>query len=1209
VARWSPPPAIEEFRLERSLGRGASAEVWLATDTLLDRPVALKIALGAVSGDARARFLVEARALARLHHPNLIAIHGMGTIDGRPFLVTELLVGSSLAELVLPLDPARALRLALELSLGLAAMHRAGVLHRDIKAANCFALSDGSVKLIDLGLAKLADGADAPGGGAAVEPDVPVELDDTVQSGKEEIVGTPFYMAPEIWRGEPASGRSDVYALGVLLHELLTGQRPFVADSMRALREHVLTGPPPAPPPGPLGDLVRRCLAREVHKRPTAEELRDSLEALVGDAPEPADDQAQHAGANPYRGLHPFGPEHGALFFGRETDVGAVLAELGWARFVLVVGPSGAGKSSLVRAAVGPRVARGALGPGSWRVVTLSPGARPVAALAHALAPLLGRPAEMVAEGLRGSPSWLVAELTVRASERVLLVVDQLEELCTLADEPERRAYAELLAALVRSAAPARVVATLRSDFLGRLEDLGELRALALPAMVVLRPLAPEALRRVIREPALRRGVEVDDELVERLVREAGGSLPLLSFALGRMWEGRKRDRGRLGVQALEALRLDGALAAHADGVLARLDEGERRAARRILVALVTAWGTRARREEAELLHDDPQARRALAALVEGRLVVASGGDEGAAYALAHEALIAGWPTLSGWLASETATREARARVTRAAAEWRRLGGRGEGLWAEAQLASAPEPAQLDAEERAFVEASRRRVAGLRRRRLLLFAGVPLALLLASGAAWGAALQRRHAVVARAVAEAQQAWGAAQAAQVDADALRAGALAAFERDELGDAEARWQRTLVAEDRAEGQRRQVAGLLDRALALDAGDGRARALYADVTVASLLAAERRRPALVPALRSRLALYDDGSRAARLDAPARLSVDSEPSGAELTLRRYLEGDDHRLAAGAARALAAGAEVTLPPGSYLVTAASPGRYPTRAPVVLARGAEVRVRVVVPPAAAVPAGFIYVPAGRVHYGADDDEETRVFLTHQPGHDVDLHAFFIARLEVQNADYLAFLGDLPDAERARRLLPGMSVAPDGGVRLDAARVQGRRCGPDAPCADWPAYPVAGASRDDGEAYAAWLARRLPGARLCSDREWERAARGADGRRYPHGDMDYPSADDACTLLTYHGDAERAALCPPGTHPASASPFGVEDLVGSLWEWTAGPADVAHRELGIYRGGDYRSGDLSLWLPNRGYARHDTRNMSLGLRICADAPGG
>src|SRR5262245_24536467 len=155
---WAPPPEFDEYRLVRPLGRGAMGQVYLAEDRLLDRPVAVKfLTAGEVSEAVRERFFVEARAVARLQHPNVVAIHRVGEVRKRPYLVSEYLRGQPLDAIDKPVPHERALTLAIGLARGLAAAHRRGVLHRDVKPANAFLTEDGTVKLLDFGLAKLLD--------------------------------------------------------------------------------------------------------------------------------------------------------------------------------------------------------------------------------------------------------------------------------------------------------------------------------------------------------------------------------------------------------------------------------------------------------------------------------------------------------------------------------------------------------------------------------------------------------------------------------------------------------------------------------------------------------------------------------------------------------------------------------------------------------------------------------------------------------------------------------------------------------------------------------------------------------------------------------------------------------------------------------------------------------------------------------------------
>ncbi|MCA9636439.1 MAG: serine/threonine protein kinase, partial [Myxococcales bacterium] len=153
---WSPPEEFDEYRLVRPLGRGSMGQVFLAQDRVLDRPVAIKfISSLTASENERERFLVEARAAARLHHPNIMAIYRVGELEGNPYLVCEYIHGKSLSELDLPLSWQQVHKLAIGLARGLANAHRHGVLHRDIKLANVMVDDNGEVKILDFSLAKL----------------------------------------------------------------------------------------------------------------------------------------------------------------------------------------------------------------------------------------------------------------------------------------------------------------------------------------------------------------------------------------------------------------------------------------------------------------------------------------------------------------------------------------------------------------------------------------------------------------------------------------------------------------------------------------------------------------------------------------------------------------------------------------------------------------------------------------------------------------------------------------------------------------------------------------------------------------------------------------------------------------------------------------------------------------------------------------------
>jgi eukaryotic-like serine/threonine-protein kinase len=289
--RLTPGNRLGPYEVLSTLGAGGMAEVYRARDTRLGRDIALKVVNEALAGDPELvrRFEQEARVAGSLNHPNLVAVYDFGLHEGAPYFITELLKGESLRQRLsrgrIPVDSA--LDWGAQLAHGLAAAHAQGVVHRDVKPENVFVTSDGQVKLLDFGIAKLAEGSRAEGTHGI--------LDETVtptggQTRTGQILGTPAYMSPEQIRGERVDARTDIFSLGAVLYELVSGQRPFPGGSM-VESGHAILHDDPAPLPNvpPLvSQVIRRCLAKDPEARiQSAHDLAFALEMLRADAGPP----------------------------------------------------------------------------------------------------------------------------------------------------------------------------------------------------------------------------------------------------------------------------------------------------------------------------------------------------------------------------------------------------------------------------------------------------------------------------------------------------------------------------------------------------------------------------------------------------------------------------------------------------------------------------------------------------------------------------------------------------------------------------------------------------------------------------------------------------------------------------------------------------------------------------------------------------------
>jgi len=274
---------LGHYKILEKIGAGGMGEVYLAEDTTLNRRVALKVLPPelAESEERRARFTREAKALAALNHPNIVTVHSVEEDGGVHFITMELVKGKTLADLLprqgFSLD--RFFDIAVPLADAVAAAHEQGIVHRDLKPGNVMVGAEGRVKVLDFGLAKPTGGFAGADGGS-----------DLLTAAKTEegvIVGTWSYMSPEQARGGAVDARSDIFSLGIVFYEMLTGRRPFAGDTPAEALSAIIKDVPPAVSeirsgiPRELSRMVRRCLSKDAsHRLQSALDVRNEMEEL-----------------------------------------------------------------------------------------------------------------------------------------------------------------------------------------------------------------------------------------------------------------------------------------------------------------------------------------------------------------------------------------------------------------------------------------------------------------------------------------------------------------------------------------------------------------------------------------------------------------------------------------------------------------------------------------------------------------------------------------------------------------------------------------------------------------------------------------------------------------------------------------------------------------------------------------------------------------
>jgi WD40 repeat protein/serine/threonine protein kinase len=681
----APGKTIRGYEIRKELGRGGFGVVYLAYQATVDREVAIKAIPPSASSAPEfiRRFEFEARTIARLEHPHIVPLFDYWRDPDGAYLVMRFLKGGSLTDLLNKGKPSheQAIRIVEQVTAALHAAHRAGIIHRDLKPDNILMDEEGNAYLADFGIAKVVGAQD----------------DDIGTSG------TPAYMSPEQITGDPLTPQTDIYALGIILYELITGTHPFSGTTVsKLIFAHIQDEIPQifdANIPLAVNDVIQRAAAKKASDRyaDMLELAREFKRALLNTGMEtielPEIDYTQLV--NPYKGLRAFQEEDADDFFGREALVERLMGRLSeddpLSYFLAVIGPSGSGKSSVVKAGLLPALRKGFIpGSESWFITEMVPGSQPIANLQDALTGIAAVVTDGLSRGLRENDNgltWAVEEALRGTQDDLLLFIDQFEEVFTLVnDENERTHFLELIRnAVIDPNTRVRIIITLRADFTDRPLQYVEFGELLRQRMEFVLPMTADELERAISAPAQRIGASLDANLIVQIaadVRAEPGALPLLQYALTEVFE--RREGAFLTLGAYQDIGgVGGALAKRAEELFVEMPQAQQVAARQVFLRLITlgegAGDTRRRVKRSELvaiIKDQKLLDEVLNAFGKFRLLSFDHDAETRepTIEVAHEALIREWIRLRQWMDNSRADIRLQRLLAAAASEWRGSG-------------------------------------------------------------------------------------------------------------------------------------------------------------------------------------------------------------------------------------------------------------------------------------------------------------------------------------------------------------------------------------------------------------------------------------------------------------------------------------------------------------------------------------------------------
>ena len=583
---------LKGYQIHEQIGAGGFGAVYKAYQPIIEREVAIKVILAEFANQPEfiRRFEAEAQLIARLEHSNIVPLYDYWRDPEGAYLVLRWLRGGSLTSVleVNPYSPNDAAQLLDQIGAALAIAHRNNVVHRDIKPDNILLDEDNNAYLTDFGISTI--------------------VGHTPDDG-EGVSGTIRYIAPEQLREEPDAITIDIYSLGIVMFEVLTGQHPFEEHTNAEIVMKHLTDPLPdlhtvrSDLPQALTDVIHKATEKEPADRyQSTQEMAIAFRQAITPASaldmDMLGDWQIDVGAlvNPFKGLRAFQEADASDFFGRQTLINSLVDTLENNRFVTVIGPSGSGKSSAVRAGLIPTLREGSIeGSENWFIADMTPGTNPFEELATALLGVTSSPAIPLMQLFRSNSNGIseAIKLSLPSSDaQLVLIIDQFEEVFTLVDNEEDRVQFlnGLLNAVNDSESCIRLVITMRADFYDRPLLYPEFGELVRSNMATVLPLARTQLEEVISYPIVQSGAMMEAGLVDLIIQdveEQPGVLPLLQYALTELFD--RHEDGMLTTSAYNAIGgVVGALARRAEDVFLSLDTQHQAVARQLFLRLVS---------------------------------------------------------------------------------------------------------------------------------------------------------------------------------------------------------------------------------------------------------------------------------------------------------------------------------------------------------------------------------------------------------------------------------------------------------------------------------------------------------------------------------------------------------------------------------------------------------------------------------------------